>query len=134
MLKRAKEFVKKNQDYFYDAFRVLIGLMFAQHGAQKLFGVFGGVQVASMMSLFGLAGFIEFFGGLLIAFGLFTRVAAFFGVADMIGAWYVAHLPKGIVPIQNGGELSALYFAAFLVILSQGTGKFGLDKLFKISA
>ena len=131
MLKKAEEFVSKNRDYFYTAFRILVGLMFVQHGAQKLFGALGGTQVPSMMSLFGLAGFIEFFGGLLIAFGLFTRVAAFFGIADMLGAWYTVHIPKGIIPIQNGGELAALYFAAFLVIISQGTGKFGLDNLFK---
>ncbi len=133
MLKRVEEFLNKNRDYFYAAFRILVGLMFVQHGAQKLFGALGGTQVQTMLSLFGVAGFIEFFGGLLITFGLFTRVAAFFGIADMLGAWYIAHMPKGWIPIQNGGELAALYFAAFLVILSQGTGKFGLDNLFKKS-
>ena len=128
-MQKVVSFLKGNEDKFYFAFRVLIGLLFVQHGAQKLFGAFGATPV-EYISLFGLAGFIEFFGGLLIAFGLFTRIAAFFGIADMIGAWVVAHLPQGYIPILNGGELSALYFAAFLVLLAWGTKKWGLDEIF----
>ena len=129
-MKKIVTFLKGNEDYFYFAFRVLVGLMFMQHGAQKLFGAFGGTAV-QYISLFGLAGFIEFFGGLMIAFGLLTRLAAFFGIATMLGAWAIVHIPKGFVPIVNGGELAAMFFAAFLVILVKGCGKAGLDNYFK---
>lgn len=121
-------FLKQNENYFYLAFRVLIGLLFVQHGAQKLFGALGGNQV-ELISLFGLAGFIEFFGGLMIALGLLTRVAALLGIVDMLGAWFIAHAPQGWIPILNGGELAVLYFASFLVILVHGARKFALDNL-----
>ena len=130
-MQKIVSFLKGNTDYFYFAFRVLVGLMFMQHGAQKLFGAFGGNAVGTYFSLFGLAGFIEFFGGLLIAFGLLTRLAAFLGMCVMIGAWAIVHIPKGFVPIVNGGELAAMFFAAFLVILAKGCGKAGLDNFFK---
>ena len=129
-MKKIVSFLKGNEDYLYFAFRVLVGLMFMQHGAQKLFGAFGGNAV-EYISLFGLAGFIEFFGGLMIAFGLLTRLAAFLGIANMLGAWAIVHIDKGFVPIVNGGELAAMFFAAFLVILAKGCGKAGLDNYFK---
>ncbi|MEK6842313.1 MAG: DoxX family protein, partial [Nanoarchaeota archaeon] len=69
-MKRIVSFLRQNEDYFYFAFRVIVGLMFIQHGMQKLFGALGGTQVETYVSLFGLAGFIEFFGGLLIILGL----------------------------------------------------------------
>ena len=130
-MQKAIEFLKKNENNFYFVFRVLVGLLFVQHGAQKLFGVLGGNQVATYFSLFGAAGIIEFFGGLMIAFGLLTRLAAFFGLVDMAGAMIIAHFPKGYIPILNGGELAMLYFAAFLVLLVGGTKKWGLDFIFK---
>ena|SRR3989344_3074972 len=130
-MQKAIEFLKKNENNFYFVFRVLVGLLFVQHGAQKLFGVLGGNQVATYFSLFGAAGIIEFFGGLMIAFGLLTRLAALFGIADMVGALIISHFPKGYIPILNGGELATLYFAAFLVLLVGGTKKWGLDFIFK---
>ena len=136
-MNKAVEFLRRNENNFYFAFRVLIGLLFVQHGAQKLFGAFGGNQVElmnlfafDMSSLFVLAGIIEFFGGLFIALGLLTRLAAFFGIADMIGAWTFSHLKKGVIPILNGGELSALFFSAFLILLVWGKKKWGLDNVF----
>ncbi len=128
-MQRVVNFLKRNDDKFYFAFRVIIGSIFAMYGAQKLFGAFGGTAVETYFSLFGLAGFIEFFGGLMIAFGLFTRLAAFFGACVMIGAWIKVHIPKGLIPLANGGEAAALFFAAFLVLLAFGTRKWGLDNL-----
>ena len=103
--------------------------MFFSHGAQKLFGWFGGNSV-ELMSLFGLAGIIYFTAGLLITAGLFTRTAAFFGILNMTGAWVKVHIPQGWIPILNGGELALLYLTAFLVILVHGSKKWGLDNLF----
>ncbi len=125
-------FTREYEDYIYLVFRVFVGLMFAQHGAQKLFGLLGEKQV-ELISLFGLAGVIEFFGGILIAIGLFTRIAALFSAFNMLGAWFVSHIKNGWIPIINKGELALLYFVAFLIILVYGSKKFGLDsKFFKL--
>lgn len=118
---------EKNGDYFYFIFRVLVGLLFLQHGSQKLFGVLEGNQ-AEIFTLFGLAGVIEFFGGLLIVLGLLTRWAALISALEMLSAYFMAHASKGFFPIINGGELALLYFASFLVILVYGAKKWGLDK------
>ncbi|MBI2452158.1 DoxX family protein [Candidatus Pacearchaeota archaeon] len=127
----AKSFMDKYSDSFYFIFRVAVGLLFMQHGIQKLFGGLGGTKVESLVSLFGLAGIIEFFGGILIALGLFTRFLAFISGAEMVGAWFIAHAKQGWIPIINLGELALLYLACFLVILSQGPGIYALDNLFE---
>ena len=111
-------------------FRAFVGLLFAQHGLQKLFGMFGGdaVELASMM---GAAGVIELGGGLLIALGILTRLVAAVAAAEMIAAQYIAHLPRGLVPIQNGGELGLVYFAAFLVLVVYGAGRYSIENLLR---
>ena len=124
-----KNFFEKNHDTFYSIARIMIGLLFAQHGAQKLFGAFGG-KAAELISLMGVVGVIEFTGGLLIALGLFTRLAAFATIIVMIGAYIKAHIPQGLIPIMNKGELALLFLAAFLIIISHGPGKWSLDKVF----
>jgi putative oxidoreductase len=111
----------------YALMRIVVGLLFACHGAQKLFGLFGGPQMP-LMSLFGLAGIIEFFGGLMIAIGFFTSYVAFIASGEMAYAYYRMHFPKGNVPIQNGGELAVLYCFVFLYIAARGVGAWGLDK------
>ena len=107
--------------------RIFLGLLFAAHGAQKLFGLFGGTK-ASLVSLMGLAGIIEFFGGLAIAVGLFTSLVAFFTASEMVVAYLMVHFPRGWLPIQNDGELAALYFFGFLLIATKGSGRFSLDR------
>jgi len=129
-MKEVKKFLHSNSSKFYFVFRVVVGLMLLQFGAQKLFGALGGNQV-ELISLLGLAGSIEFFGGLLIAVGLFTRVAALFGIFDMVGAWVLVHIPQGLIPVMNGGEMALMFLVSFLLILAYGSGKWGLDCYFK---
>jgi len=119
-----------NKDYFYFVFRVFVGLLFLQHGLQKLFGMFGGLggQPAELFSLMGLAGFIEFIGGIAITLGLFARLVAFIAGIEMIIAYFMAHAPNGSIPLTNFGELPLLYFASFLVIMVYGAGKWSLEK------
>ena len=115
----------------YALMRIMVGLLFACHGAQKLFGVLGGQQVV-LASQFGAAGVIEFVGGLLIAIGFLTGTAAFIASGEMAYAYFTAHMPKGGVPIQNGGELAALYCFVFLYIAARGAGIWGVDKRTRI--
>jgi putative oxidoreductase len=110
----------------YALLRIVAGLMFACHGAQKLFGVLGGTQMP-LMSMMGLAGVIEFAGGLLIAIGFLTSVAAFLASGEMAGAYFMAHAPNGLWPIRNGGEMAALYCFLFLYVASRGAGPWSVD-------
>ena len=110
----------------YALLRIVAGLLFAQHGAQKLFGALGGetVQLASRM---GLAGVIELVGGLLIALGLFASLAAFVASGEMAAAYFIAHAGNALFPIQNRGELPVLFCFLFLYIASRGSGVWSID-------
>jgi putative oxidoreductase len=106
--------------------RLVVGVLFACHGAQKLFGAFGS-QPMTGKPLMLVAGIIEFAGGLLIAIGLFTRVAAFIAAGEMAVAYFIAHAPQGFWPIVNKGELAVVYCFAFLFIAAVGGGRISVD-------
>lgn len=111
----------------YAAFRVVFGFLYMCHGAQKLFGAFGGhAQLHNPLML--AAAIIEFGGGILILLGLLTRFAAFVASGEMAVAYFMVHQPKGFLPIQNGGETAVLYCFAFLFIACHGAGKFAAEK------
>jgi putative oxidoreductase len=111
--------------YLYALLRIVAGLLFAQHGVQKLFGLLGGTAVP-LLSQRGVAGVVETFGGLAIALGAFTSPVAFVASGQMAVAYFQAHLPRGFWPIQNGGELAVLFCFLFLYIASRGSGKWSL--------
>ena len=111
----------------YALLRIIAGLLFACHGAQKLLGVLGGHQVP-LLSQVWFAGVIELAGGILIAIGLFTSVAAFIASGEMAAAYFQAHAPKGPNPLQNGGELAALYCFLFLYVAARGGGSMSVDR------
>jgi putative oxidoreductase len=83
--------------YLYALLRVMAGLAFAQHGAQKLFGALGAKQAVVLLSQTGLAGVIEFVGGILIALGLFTSPVAFLASGEMAWAYFQNHPPPGLL-------------------------------------
>ena len=117
-------------DPVYCIFRLLLGLMFACHGAQKLFGMFGGpVELGDPEGLIG--GIVEFGAGILVALGLFTRIGAFLAAGEMAVAYFKAHALRAFFPIQNHGELAVLYCWGFLLILFYGGGRWSLDSLIK---
>ncbi len=118
------------EPYAYAALRFVAGFLFLFHGLQKLFGMFGGTQVA-LASQLGLAGIIETVGGLLIALGLFTVPAAFIASGEMAVAYFMVHQPNGAWPIQNQGELAALYAFIFLFVATRGGGPYSIDGMMK---
>lgn len=128
------QYLGKFSGLFYAAFRIVAGLLFAQHGAQKLFGWLGGMGEAGgsapFLSMMFFAGLIEFFGGLLIAVGFQTSWAAFLASGQMAVAYFMAHAPNALLPIQNRGELAVLYCFAFLFIASRGSGTLSVDSMF----
>ena len=108
--------------------RIVTGLMFWQHGAQKLFGMLDGNAVESWLAWpRGIAGILEFFGGIMIALGLFTRPVAFVLSGEMAVAYFWSHVPRGLWPILNGGERAVLFCFIFLFLWSAGGGDFSLD-------
>lgn len=126
-------YLGRYSEVFYTALRVVAGLMFAVHGAQKVFGALGGQKVP-LASLFGLAGLIELVGGLLIAIGLFTSWAAFIASGEMAVAYFKVHFPQGFWPVQNQGELAVLYCFVFLYMASRGGGRYSVDASMRGSA
>ena len=114
--------------------RVMSGFLFIPHGAQKLFGLFGGFGpepggTASLFSLMGLAGVLECFGGFLILLGLFTRPVAFILSGEMAVAYFMGHAPNAFWPLQNRGELPILFCFIFLLLAAWGAGRFSIDEL-----
>ncbi|MGA7303326.1 MAG: DoxX family protein [Rhodothermales bacterium] len=116
-------------------FRVGAGFLFLQHGVQKLFGLLGGIDgagaTAPLFSLYGAAGVLELFGGLLIVLGLLTRPVALLLALEMVTAFFIAHAPQGGFPIQNGGELALLYTMVFALLAGAGAGGWSLDGLIR---
>jgi putative oxidoreductase len=110
----------------YALLRIVAGLLFAVHGAQKLLGVLGGQQVP-IMSQFGLAGVIELVGGLMIAAGVFASLVAFVASGEMAVAYFQAHAPKALWPAQNGGELAVLFCFVFLYVAARGNGTWSVQ-------
>ena len=117
----------KYESYAYALMRIVTGFLFTFHGAQKLFGLFGG-QTATLISQRGAAGVIELVGGTLVMIGLFTRPAAFICSGQMAAAYFIAHYPQAFWPIQNRGELAALYCFVFLYIAAKGSGPWSVGR------
>ncbi|MEJ3744990.1 DoxX family protein [Actinomycetes bacterium KLBMP 9797] len=115
-------------------FRIVLGLLFAVHGASSLFGVFGGNRGSGEAIAFGTwpgwwAALIQFVGGALVMAGLGTRVAATICSGSMAYAYFVVHQPDALLPLNNGGELSALFCWSFLLVAVLGPGKWSVDSM-----
>lgn len=121
------KFWKRFEPYAYALLRIVAGLLFLFHGLQKLFGMYGG-RTAELLSLRGLAGVIELVCGTMVMIGLFTSPAAFLASGTMAFAYFMSHQPQAFWPIQNRGELAALYCFVFLYISTRGSGPLGVRR------
>jgi putative oxidoreductase len=113
--------------------RIMVGFTFMEHGFQKLFGFFGGINghgaAVHGFSLLFVAAVIESVGGPLILLGLFTRPAAFILSGEMAVAYFTTHFPHGFWPIVNHGELAVVYCFVFLYLSAAGAGPLSLDRM-----
>lgn len=118
------------EPWSYAALRIVAGFMFLFHGIQKLFGEFTSKVPPDVFTQKWFGGVIELLGGTLIMVGLFTRPAAFVAAGTMAVAYWQFHaIERGaLLPIQNGGELAALYAFVFLLIFAKGGGSISLDR------
>ena len=111
--------------------RIGTALLFLQHGAMKLFGSFGGIDgqggTVELMSQMGLAGIIEVFGSVLIILGFLTRPVAAIMFIEMLAAYWIAHMPQGGFPVQNGGEVPLLFALVWLFLVGNGAGPWSVD-------
>jgi putative oxidoreductase len=110
--------------------RIVAAFLFIAHGTQKLFGwpVDEPGPTAPLLSLMGLAGVLETFGGLLLLVGLFTRPIAFLLAGEMAVAYFMAHAPRGFWPVLNRGEAAVLFCFLFLYLAAAGPGPWSLDE------
>ena len=120
-------------DHALTLLRIVAGLLFMQHGMQKLLGMFGGLPggppgaTVPLFSLLGVGSILEFFGGLAILLGFFTQPVAFLLSGEMAVAYFMFHAPQGLWPIQNRGELAVLYTFIFLFLAMAGGGRLSVD-------
>ena len=130
-----KRFFGKYSDQTYAMLRIVAGFLFLCHGAQKILGLLGGADgdggTVELVSRGGVAGIIELVGGLAILLGIGTSWAAFLSSGLMAFAYFLAHQPRGPLPIQNRGELAALYAFLFLYIASKGSGIWSLESVLR---
>src|SRR5438128_12611009 len=118
----------------YFVLRVVAGFLFMQAGAVILFGWFGGMpggESVRLMSQPGIGGVHEFFGGILIILGLFTRPVAFTLSGMMAVAYWQFHFPNGRWPIQNQGMPAVLFCFIFLYMAAKGAGAWSVDSMIR---
>jgi putative oxidoreductase len=107
--------------------RIVIGLLFLEHGTSKLLDFPHGPVQPTMGSLIWFQGIIELVGGALLAVGFLTRPVAFILAGDMAFAYFMAHWPKGFFPMLNGGDAAILYCFVFLIFFVVGGGRWAAD-------
>jgi putative oxidoreductase len=130
-------FWARNSPFLLSILRIVAAFLFMCHGAGKLFNLPGGpfevIASAKLLTLApGLAGILEFGGGLLLLIGLFSRPVAFILSGEMAFAYFMVHFPANhVFPYLNGGESAVLFCFVFLYISAAGPGPWSLDRALK---
>ena len=112
--------------------RIIAAFLFMEHGGQKLLGFPAPLpSPPPLLSLLGVAGILELFGGLLLFLGLFTRPVAFLLSGEMAVAYFMVHAPQRFWPLLNRGELAMMYCFVFFYLFMAGGGAWSLDRLLR---
>ncbi len=112
--------------------RIVSGLIFLAHGTQKFIGFPDGQMAGSGLAFDNagaFAGIVELVAGFLIAIGFFTRPAAFLASGTMAMAYWMAHAPQNMFPVNNGGDAAILYCFVFLYLVFAGPGAWSVDSM-----
>src|SRR5215212_9947189 len=123
-------FLSRYADTVYCIMRLVVGLLFACHGGQKILGFPPGGHGAPADAVGLIGAWLELVCGFLIAFGLITRIAAFLASGEMAVAYFMVHAQMGSpFPIVNKGESAVIYCFVFLFIFFYGPGRLSIDAL-----
>jgi putative oxidoreductase len=120
-------FMRPFSAHAYALLRIVSGFLLLWHGAQKLLSIPTAPPPQIPGFVIAVAGPIELIGGMLVMIGLFAGWAAFLCSGLMAFAYWMVHGTQALLPIQNMGELAALYCFVFLFISSQGSGMWSVD-------
>jgi putative oxidoreductase len=119
--------LEKGRPYILSVLRIVVALVFLEHGLQKYFG-FPSAGPA-MTPLLYVQGAIEVVGGILLLVGAYTRVVAFILAGDMAVAYFMAHFPRSFFPAMNGGDAAVLFCFTFFYIFFAGGGPWSVDRV-----
>ena len=122
------ELLRRYEDQIYGAMRIVVGFLFVSHGVQKVLLIIGGGAEMPAPILYPAA-VIETVGGAMITLGLFTRWTAFICSGQMAVAYFMAHQPRGLIPLLNRGDPAVLFCWIFLLMAAKGAGIWSLDAL-----
>ena len=120
-----------NPQIMLSVLRIVAGLLFLEHGTQKILNFPHGEMHPALVSMGGAAALIELIGGSLFVLGLFTRIVAFIMSGEMAVAYFMAHAHGSFYPILNKGELAVLYCFVFLYFVFSGGGAFSFDAVMR---
>ena len=120
--------LERYRPYILSILRIVIGLLFLQHGLSKVFNFPAPSPVPSLSGLMILAAFLETVGALLFLVGAYTRIVAFILSGEMAFAYFMAHAPRSFYPVVNGGELAVIYCFIFLYFAFAGGGPLSVDR------
>jgi putative oxidoreductase len=114
--------------YILSILRIVVGLLFLQHGLSKVFNFPAPSPVGALSGLLILAAFLETVGAFLFVIGAFTRIVAFVLSGEMAFAYFMGHAPRSVDPIVNGGELAVIFCFIFLYFAFVGGGPWSVDR------
>jgi putative oxidoreductase len=119
--------LEKYRPYALSLLRIVVALLFLQHGLSKVFGF--PTEGPPLGGLILLAAIIETLGSILLLVGLFTRLTALIMSGEMAFAYFMAHAPKSFFPVVNGGEAAVFYCFIFFYFVFAGGGPWSIDRL-----
>ena len=120
-------FVRRHAAEVYAVMRIVVGFLFVCHGATKIFGWPGMPHEGTPEAIRWIAGIVELLGGALVMVGAAVRPAAFVSSGLMAFAYWLAHGTQAVLPINNNGELAAVYCFVFLFLAAHGAGVWSVD-------
>ena len=113
--------------YVLSIVRIMVALLFLEHGSAKLLGFPDNGPLRELFTLSWFSGAIELVGGALLAVGLFSRCAAFIMSGEMAVGYFMSHAPNSFFPLLNRGDAAILYCFIFFYIFFAGPGPWSID-------